>query len=263
MIEEGVVRQLKAMQPGRPLPLQPWHHMRAGMDTTSMAEACTWVSTPRASTLTRSLLDGIIFHPETPVIDVIEEAGWWLKTERGGLWGPYTRVVIAVPAPQAVSLLSVCPELQQRAHEVVMSPAWVLLADLEQRPRNLADIDLLQGEHLVLARACRDSSKPERRGEVWQLEAATEWSSRHVNADVDWVAAQMLEAFAALAGEMPEIRHQRVQRWRYAHVAWSPGTMSVSNCGQIAVCGDWVCGPGVAGAVQSAEQLIRALEAAG
>ncbi len=261
VLEEGVVRQLKQMQGDRPLPVQPWHHRRSGMIQESIAESCLWVSVPRASALTRSLLDDISLHTGTRITDVMLREGWWLKTDQGDLFGPYSRVVIAVPAPQAVALLAACPELQRSADQVVMSPSWVLLVDLEQRPKSMADIDLVQGVHPVLARLCRDSSKPCREGEVWQLTASTEWSSRHVDADPGWIAAQMLDAFSGLAGEALKTRDERVHRWLYADVVSSPIVTPVSSCRQIAVCGDWVCGQGVVAAVQSAEQLIRALEA--
>ncbi|GAA0687125.1 FAD-dependent oxidoreductase [Marinobacterium maritimum] len=245
------------------LPLQLWSHTRADLQLQSRTRADAWVSAPRASALTRQLLDGIPLHGQTRITELkpAEQDCWWLQDESGRYWGPYNRVIIAVPAPQAVPLLAGAPDLQSAAAAVRMSSAWVLLLALSQRPRVLQAVDLLEGEHSVLSRVCRDSGKPGRSGEVWQLRARADWSDRHVDANPEYVAQQLLDAFVDLVEEPVQVARHRIHRWLYADVATSSGSPPLCGTGRLGVCGDWVCGQGLSAAMQSADLLTRALEA--
>jgi predicted NAD/FAD-dependent oxidoreductase len=271
MIDTDVAERLLTLDPG--LPLQSWHFRQANLLSKAATDAQAWVSTPRASALTRSLLTGIPLHSQTRITELSQgdDESWWLHTEQGEQHGPFTHVVVAVPAPQAVPLLASAPELQQAAEAVQVTPTWVLLVELATRPAGLAETDFLDGnpdaEHPLLARVVRDSSKPGRSGEVWQLQARADWSQQHQSDPAEQVAASLLDAFADLAGESLQPVQHRVHRWLYADVAAAAAiTNPLAPSGTLGICGDWVCGhgrceQGLSAAVQSAEQLIRALEA--
>lgn len=252
---------------GASMPLERWSHRRASLTLDGVKDASAWVANPRASALTRQLLKGVELHSQTRItaLTQTQEGHWQLSDDREQSFGPYQRVMLAVPAPQAVPLLAPATELQQAAADIRMAPAWVMLIELNARPERLAELDWLDGEHPVLARVCRDGSKPGRGGEVWQLMANPQWSARHQDSDPEWIAGQLLEAFAEIAAEPIEPQRQRVHRWLYADVAAaSVGTQSLSSplaCdGTLGVCGDWVCGAGMEAALKSADLLIRALE---
>lgn len=244
------------------LPLEQWPHKRSDMKLMTCAEEEGWVPMPRASSLTRALLEGVPLYTETRIVALEEhnQGGWWLHTEAGEKKGPYARVVLAVPAPQAVPLLAASDPLQRAASSARMTPSWVSLLELPERPVKLDEVDVLEGDHPILARICRDSSKPGRSGEIWQLQANTRWSEQYVDADPGWVGQQLIGALSALLGESVKPDALRVHRWLYSNVESSQKIRPVSSCGSLAVCGDWVCGQGILAAVESANLLIRALE---
>ncbi|MBR9827331.1 MAG: NAD(P)-binding protein [Oceanospirillales bacterium] len=266
VVEQPVAARLLAQC--ATLPLEAWEHKAADFEGAAAAAVGRYVAVPRASALTRHLLQDIPLHTQVRVtaVEAAASGGWHLLSEQGETYGPFARVVIAAPAPQAVPLLASAPALQRAAAGVNMSPCWVLVVQLPVRPESVAQLDWLEAAHDVLARACRDSSKPGRgEGEVWQLQASSDWSQRYCEAEPDWVAEQLLEAFAQQIGGPLQPLQQRVHRWLYADVAEAPLVPSLasplSSDHTLGICGDWVGGGGAAGAVTSAEALIAALEA--
>ncbi|MBV0932256.1 NAD(P)/FAD-dependent oxidoreductase [Marinobacterium weihaiense] len=259
MIPTDLANELRALSPE--LPIQAWTVQVANFQLELQGERSLQVPVPRASALTRQLLEGTTLYTQSRVRAIEPlDAGWQLVMDDDSVHGPYDRVVLAVPGPQAVPLLAAVPALQQRAQEVVMAPAWVMLAEQPACPEALAEIDWLEGEHPVLARICRDCGKPQRSGNIWQLQAREDWSAAHVDAHPDWIAEQLLHAVSDLAGAGFTPVTQRVHRWLYSQVAVSPGSEPLSPCGTLGVCGDWVGGAGLEGAWHSAQRLLAAFD---
>lgn len=259
LIDDDSAARLLGISPQ--CPLERWSHRRARFDTAEQVECSVAVAVPRASALTRHLLQTVPLHSATRIIELQSDPrGWWLRAEQGERFGPYARVVVATPAPQAVPLLAAAPALQQRAAAVEMAPAWVMLVQLARPIAALAGIDRLEAGHALLARACRDSAKPGRAGEIWQLQARSDWSAGQLQADPVRVGEQLLQALAERAGEGLTPIASRVHRWLYAEVVATPGVPTpVDDCG-LAVCGDWTLGRGLAAAIGSAERVLGALE---
>ena len=130
--------------------------------------------------------------------------------------GPFDQVGIAIPAPQAATLLA--PEIPWMAEllaGVVYQPCWTWLAAFAQR---LDLPDTLRPDDGPIGWAARDSSKPGRSpGETWVVQATPEWSRAHLEDPAETVAAMLRQALLAPLGA-PEPLAQATHRWRYSLV---------------------------------------------
>lgn len=187
--------------------------------------------------------------------------GWAITSAEHGTHAQrYRAVVLAVPAPQAVSLLApVAPAGAATAASVRMRGSWALML------RYAAPLALPWDGAFInagpLRWVARDSSKPGRTGpETWLLHATAAWSDVHIEDDASAVTATLLAAFAALGGPAPQTA--TAHRWRYADTeapltqgCWWDAPLRVG------LCGDWLHGGKVEGAWLSgralAQQVLR------
>ena len=210
-----------------------------------------YVGNKRLSALTRQWLSHgpIQLHTQVRVGRVTRyESGVYLYDDAEQPLGIFDLAVIATPAPQAIPLLTEIPAWQQLAQEITPDICW--LHALQFAESNHAEhcssglaVDLIEGHHPILQRAIKNSSKPGCEGpESWVLHARSDWSEQHVDADKEWIAEQLQQAFFDLIGKKPEISHSRTHRWLYS----LNGTVNLDQpylLAQeqgIAVCGDWL-----------------------
>ena len=185
--------------------------------------------------------------------------GWILQSQEHGTEPRhYEAVVLAVPAPQAASLLaSVAPDATALASNARMLPCWALMVRCHQ-PLSLP-VDGCFVEHSPLRWIARDSSKPSRGGtETWLLHAAHSWSEAHLEDDAATVTAALLHAFAQLGGPDPANVQATAHRWRYADTAnpLNAGAWWDAAAG-LGMCGDWMHSGSVEGAWLSGRSLAR------
>jgi len=188
--------------------------------------------------------------------------GWRLLTQTGVPFD-VDAVVVAVPAEQAAVLIApAMPELAQRARATPTAPCWtVMLAFAEALPTPL---NALRGTPAdALGWAARNGSKPGRTGpEAWVLQATPAWSIRHLEADPEWVAAELSAALSAqLTLPLPPPIACGTHRWRYASSS-NAGSGAYWDAGRwLGLCGDWLSGPRVEAAWTSgtllAEQIAK------
>ena len=185
-----------------------------------------------------------------------------LRGAQGALPGLWSRVVLAMPAPQATRLLSeVDTTLAARVAEATLAPCWALLGVF---PAGLAQ------ESAVLRPTAPNPISWARRQvappgaeteEAWVIHASAEWSRAHLEESPATVQALLLAAWAALLGE-PALtcHHAEVHRWRYALVERSLGEPCLwSPALQIGTCGDWHLGPRVEFAWTSGTTLAETI----
>lgn len=195
------------------------------------------------------------------VAAVVRERDRWRVLAADRLLGIFDLVVLAVPAPQAVPLLTAAPALAAQVRGVRMRPTWTLMAAFE-RPLDLSfDGAFVHGSE-VLAWVARDSSKDGRSGaECWVLHARHGWSEAHLEDEPTAVARALLASFSAAAGcPLPEASLALAHRWRYAAPdrALSEPFLT-AHSGRLGLCGDWCGGPRVEGAYLSGRALARHL----
>jgi len=225
-----------------------WQPRISNFSLESQPNETFYSASPRQSALTRSLLETANIITSTRVGYIWPETeGVIVRDEHGEALGHFDSVVIATPAPQAVPLLEATPRFMQRAETVETRPAWITIVSLENRSGLSAA--LIKGTHPIFQRVTLDSVKPGRNGgnfsEIWSLEANSDWSLEHQDADPIWIQTQLLEAFQALAPNTLTIASSRTHRWLYArHLSDVNETFLWSKESSIGVCGDWLHGKG-------------------
>lgn len=237
---------------------QRWKPVSVDFNLKEAGARTGWVGVPRSSALTRKLASGVELTTETRVGVVWpDREGVLLRDSEGEALGYFDAVVVATPAPQAAPLLDAVQRFRVRAEEVEMHPVWSLLLSLPGRPEKLMALDWIEGEHPILQRIVRDSSKPGREGENWVVQASEDWSQAHRDDSPDQIADTMLGALSEVCGEPLHPVFVRAHRWAYAKAAVGRGkelSLWDENTG-IGACGDWLCGGDVEGAWRSANDL--------
>jgi renalase len=187
-------------------------------------------------------------------------ASWQLFDTKGQSLshGGHDAVVIAVP--DAADLLSVAPDLAQRAKGIVWQPCWAVMLAIE--PASGFEFGgAFVNDHPALGWVTREESKltpSAGAGERWVLHATARWSALHLNRSGEEVAAMLADAFAKRFnfGFRPTCIAAR--RWLTAAPAnplkdtylWDPEQ-------KIGAVGDWCGGPRIEGAFLSCRALAQ------
>ena len=197
-----------------------------------------------------------------------KEARWQLVDTRGGKYGAFDAVLLAVPAPPAATMLSVAPGLAKVAAQVKMTAAWTLMAVFDQ-PLQMG----FDGAYVVseeLSWIVRDSGKVERGDvdgrEVWVIHASPEWSEKNAKLSEKKVVRILLDAFARVTGHrLPAAVVTATEFWRYARPVnpLSSGCLYDTEL-RIGACGDWCYAAKVEGAyISGVTMAARVLQNAG
>ena len=178
-----------------------------------------------------------------------------LVSDAGGeLAGPFDRVAVALPAPQAAGLLQ--PHaFAAEAARAPMAPCWAAMLAFDEATDAP---DLLRPEAGPLRWISRDSSRPGRAAapECWVAHATPEWSRDHLEQPAETVLASLRAAFAAETGIRAAARFAAVHRWRYALAEAPLGTPALwGDAAGLGVCGDWCLGARVEAAFLSGRAL--------
>lgn len=191
-----------------------------------------YVASPRMSALSRHLSaqlpDNAQLHSNTRITRLVPTGDdcWQLESAEGQQHGPFARVLITVPAPQAIALLatagtdekgmarsqdSLAPHLSTALAKIEMAPTWTVMAALKSSlPPLKGQTDwqgllVSRGDDVPLRCVMRQHSRPGR--EAARSEAS---KSRVTSTDHDHVAAKETLSLLASAG------------WSEAHLEDSP-----------------------------------------
>jgi len=216
-----------------------------------------FVGVPSMAAPIRQMAAGQSVRFATRVAQIEESnTGWRLVLEQADAVD-VDFAVIATPAEQASVLLEkIAPEFAAKAAAVRSSPCWTTMLAFAERlsPHD----DLLRGNAGdAIGLAVRNNAKPGRTGpEAWVLQAGSDWSRTHLEADPESIADALTAAFAARIGAaLPPPVARAAHRWRYANpVAAGPGIL-FDGSRKLGVCGDWLAGPGVEAAWLSGTEL--------
>ena len=187
-----------------------------------------------------------------------DDGQWWVRHAgaSGGTetTGPFDAVVMAIPAEQAVALLSLHD--MDMAREAMLARSQPCLTGMFAFAERIAAPDILRNQG-PLAWAARDSSKPGRGGaECWVVQAAAGWSQQHLEMEREAMVAPLLRMFAGVAGvDIPEPVFARAHRWRFAMTGGRNQTPLWNAALRLGACGDWRVGPRVECAWQSGAAL--------
>lgn len=219
-----------------------------------------FVGTPAMNSVIRSLASDLDVQWSRRVSSIRRsENGKMLEFETGDYERPFDVVVSAVPAEQAVDLLSgVSEALASEAGRVQSAPCWaVMLAFHSKVP---VEWDGAKVKNAPLSWAARNSAKPGRSGaETWLLHASPDWSRAHLEADKEDVATMLAEEFTGMTGASAPV-FKAAHRWLLAMVESPVGTpFGWDESAGVASIGDWRIAPRVEAAWQSGHSLSKFL----
>lgn len=217
-----------------------------------------WVGQPGMSAVGKTLAKGLNITYQTRATRISRQDQEFLVHTQGadgaGLVYRASRVVAAVPAPQALDLLEPLDPVFTQVRNVSMAPCWSAMLAFD---RPLADVpDLIRGQDGdALALIARNGSKPNRTGETFVLHATPQWSRTHLETDRETVRSAMLQAMrqqSGLAQTLPDPIHCEVHRWLYALVETPLDKPFLGNAqNTLLACGDWCIGGRAEAAHQS------------
>lgn len=217
---------------------------RDGQLSPSADEQLRWVGTPTMSAITRGLLGEMPVTFSCRITEVFRgEQYWTLADATGASHGPFSHVVIALPAPQAAALLSGAPKLAAVAASVAMEPTWAVALGFATPLDTALEGCFVQDD--ALDWIARNRSKPGRDGalDTWVLHATSSWSRQHLDLSKEAVIERLHGAFAELidcvvpapsspwrtAGCMPA-RHRPTSGLPWPTPAWACTPVATGAC---------------------------------
>jgi predicted NAD/FAD-dependent oxidoreductase len=238
------------------------YHYQNGVLSPSPDEQTRWVGVPRMSAITRGLLKDLTVNFTCRIAEVFRGKQYWhLQDTEGCSHGPYSRVIVAVPAPQATQLLAAAPKLAATAASVQMDPTWAIALAFDTPLDTPMQGCFVQDSSLDWL--ARNRSKPGRDShmDTWVLHATSAWSKQHIDLSKEAVIEQLWGDFAELVGcVVPAPSFSLAHRWLYARPAvnheW--GALADADLGLYA-CGDWCLSGRVEGAWLSGQEAARRL----
>ena len=212
-----------------------------------------WVGIPGMSAFARAAEQGGIgsLHLQCQIRAITREGPAWHLHHDGGSAGPFDRIVLALPAPQAALLLAALGQaLAAPVAAIAMQPCWCLMLAFETRQPG-PDTRTLEGG--ALAWIARDSSRPGRDPlpDCWIAHATPDWSQAHLEDPPDQGDSALRAAFTEATEIQAAPHYAAVHRWRFARTASPLGEACLWDASGLAVSGDWCLGAKVEAAFDS------------
>jgi predicted NAD/FAD-dependent oxidoreductase len=214
------------------------------------------------SAITRAMLGDMPVTFSCRITEVFHgEEHWNLLDADGRSHGPFSQVVIAIPAPQATTLLAAAPKLASVVAGVKMEPTWAVALAFDTPLDTPLEGCFVQDSPIDWL--ARNRSKPGRddKMDTWILHATSAWSRQHLDMPKEQVIDHLHGAFAELINcAMPAPAFTLAHRWLYARPAGGRevGALSDPDLG-LYVCGDWCLSGRVEGAWLSGQEAARRL----
>lgn len=219
----------------------------------------TWVGVPTMNAVIRHMAARhnveYGFHAKA----LIREAHKWRIVGETGSRGGFDAIIMAMPAEQAASILSLHDFAMARSALLARSqPCWTAMYAFAGPVSHHGN---LLKEAGPITWAVRNNSKPGRPAtEAWVVQANATWSSDHLEASSAFIVDALKEKLeGAVGAALPDIAYSTAHRWRYA-LSSGTGLGSIWNENlRLGVCGDWLLGPRVECAFLSGQALALQL----
>lgn len=198
-----------------------------------------WAAEPGMSALVKPLERGVEIRRGVRVVAAEERGAWYLADAEGGGHGPFGRLVVAIPAPQAAGLF---PGLALAG--VTMTPRWTLLAAFEEAVAPEVIPPPFEGLH---------HAAPHR----VVAHAGPEWSAAHLEREEPEVRGELVARLReAVGGLRPAFAV--AHRWRFARTGQALGRPLLRVSETCWLGGDWTLGAQAGDAWESGRALARA-----
>ena len=181
----------------------------------------------------------------------------WQLHSAAGDTGPFDAVILAIPAEQAATLLSLHDfALARIALTARSQPCWTSMFVFEQSLGAAVSVIRNAG---AIAWAARNNTKPGRAStEAWVVQASADWSRANFDLGPAQVSDELLSALKiGCNSNIPLPVATASHRWSYA---LSAGTGDGALWNQeiaLGVCGDWLLGPRVECAWLSGQLMAK------
>lgn len=224
------------------------------------------IGKPGMSALVKAGFDGQAGIAVTTAFEVSHigkvAEGYVLSNDDGDHHGPFDKVIVTAPAPQAAQLLAAFGDPFGRLAEISYAPSYTLLAAFDA-PLDVADVPDLP-EDGALASACRQSARgPGRTSahDLWVVQASPTFSAEHIEREREAMVPVLLRLFQETVGaSIPQPVYGAGHRWRFALVETALAEpFLISADGDVAVAGDGLLGPRVELAFLSGLHAAQAL----
>ena len=227
--------------------LAAWREQGVLETWTPAGQDRSWhVACPTGRGLAQHLAEPLDVRQGTGIRELRREGRGWLLATDGETYGPFDRVIVSAPAPQAANLVAPhAPGLAERARGADYRPIMSALAMFD-RPLDLAPDLLLPDGDPVLEKAVRDSAKPGKDpvADIWSLHATEDWSQAHKNDDFDPIARALFDALHRQVPDLPQAQQLIGHRWLYGQVTRPVGEECLFDPDiGLGACGDWCLGP--------------------
>ncbi len=194
-----------------------------------------------------------------------DEQAWLLTDSEQRQYGPYDRVVLSLPAPQAAELLGDEAQLAEQLRAQSFHACWAAMVTLAQPlPVDYGGAFINSGN---LSWMSRNQTKPGRSGtsESLVLHATPEWTKAHFEDDKEAVAENLVQQLWPTLGlaEPLEIVSCDAHRWMYARPCAEtplPGRCLFNADRSLVACGDWASGGRVEGAFLSGAAAVGIIQ---
>lgn len=221
-----------------------------------------YVGCPGMSGLAKWLARSLDVRTGTTVTGLTRASGrWHVETTDDGWSDDFDRIVVAIPAPQAQTLLSGIVDINARLSAVSVDPCWAVLAGFEQPLKKLPAV--YRSETTPIGRVARNGTKmgrpPEHEAVVVHMNP--EWSTAYLEHTPEDVSAMALIFLGKMWPELPgPPSYLSAHRWRYARTRVPLGAPFISSAdGSLLVGGDWCLGARVECAYESGAAIGKAL----
>ena len=189
-----------------------------------------YVGTPGMNGLAKYLAQGITVHQKAHVTRIHEtEAGCNFLLENEILSA--AKLVVTVPAPQAIDLLGGDSAFLEKIASVEIDPCLTLMVAFDKEVT--ASFVSRRAPDDPISWLALDSNKPGRATRnCWVAQASPSWSKQHLEGGFEQISDAMLPLVCERLGtKASNVIHVAAHRWRYAAVSKPLGKPFMKNEG--------------------------------
>ncbi len=244
--------------------LAPWagralYHKSSGLEPDKGADRFTAI--PRMNSWVKYLARGLNVTLATRIINMKYSGGQWMLTSQDGTqFGPFDAAVMAIPAPQAETLISPYFNAINAVKNTKMDACFALMLGFDDLPDLGWDsLRVDRGPAAWLAINHSKAGRPKIPSLV--VHGAAAWSNEHAEIDREQVLSELITAASKAANfDLSRAKHQALHRWLYASVSAAPNKPCLHDAAlNLALCGDWCLGGRVENAFLSGQAAGQAI----
>lgn len=225
-----------------------------------------YVGTPGMSATVKGLAEGVDTQLGVQVTRLERMKDGWVLHGAAGVYRSsdgraFSHVLLAIPAPQAASLLATSGLYLEGVDEALYAPCWALMFAWDGSCGFEGAFRRFEAG-APLGVIARNGSKPGRplEPETFVVHASAEWSRDHLEEAPEDVLRLLEGPVIEQVRPQGDLLHAAAHRWRYALVSRPLDRPCLWNGDlNLGACGDWCIAPRVEAAFDSGVSLAAAV----